>query len=171
MNMTTVESVLLALLVLDAIALVVLVLLQQGKGADAGASFGSGSSNTMFGSLGAASFLTKATAWLAIGFFVIAFGLAYTANERAATAGSIGIPTLDGIESGYVPAAGSNSDVPAADIPVLDNEADAVDAALDAALEQVQDAGDALDSSIDDVPVIEGSEPVVDDVPLVEGQN
>ena len=86
MNMTTVESVLLALLVLDAIALVVLVLLQQGKGADAGASFGSGSSNTMFGSLGAASFLTKATAWLAIGFFVIAFGLAYTANERAAAA-------------------------------------------------------------------------------------
>ena len=163
MNMTTVESVLLALLVLDAIALVVLVLLQQGKGADAGASFGSGSSNTMFGSLGAASFLTKATAWLAIGFFVIAFGLAYTANERAAAAGSVGIPTVDGVNGGDVPA--TENDVPAGDIPVLEEGADAVDAALDAALEQVQDAGAALD----DVPVVD--ELVTDDVPSLEEQN
>jgi len=92
--MSTVETVLLALLVLDAIALTVLVILQQGKGADVGAAFGSGSSNTMFGSLGAASFLTKATAWLAIGFFVIAFGLAYIAKHRANEAGTLGIPSL-----------------------------------------------------------------------------
>ena len=93
MTVSTLESVLLALLVIDAIALVVLVLLQQGKGADVGAAFGSGSSNTMFGSLGAATFFTKATAWLAIGFFLITFGLAYVAKERAGTAGSLGIPT------------------------------------------------------------------------------
>ena len=93
--MSTVESVLLSLLVLDAVALTVLVLLQQGKGADVGAAFGSGSSNTMFGSLGAASFLTKATAWLAIGFFAIAFGLAYIAKNRAEMAGTLGIPTVD----------------------------------------------------------------------------
>jgi len=92
--MSTIETVLLSLLVLDAIALTVLVLLQQGKGADVGAAFGSGSSNTMFGSVGSASFLTKATAWLAIGFFVIAFGLAYIAKQRAADAGSLGIPTV-----------------------------------------------------------------------------
>ena len=92
--MSTIESVLLSLLVLDAIALTVLVLLQQGKGADVGAAFGSGSSNTMFGSLGAASFLTKATAWLSIGFFVIAFSLAYIAKHRANDAGTLGIPTL-----------------------------------------------------------------------------
>ncbi|NKC00163.1 MAG: preprotein translocase subunit SecG [Pseudomonadales bacterium] len=87
------ESILLALLVVDAIALTVLVLLQQGKGADVGASFGSGSASTMFGSLGAASFFTKATAWLAIGFFLITFALAYVAKEKAGAAGSLGIPT------------------------------------------------------------------------------
>ena len=87
MSLTTVESILLFLLVLDAIALIVLVLIQQGKGADVGAAFGSGSANTMFGSLGAATFFTKATAWLAILFFVITSALAYTARERAEAAG------------------------------------------------------------------------------------
>jgi preprotein translocase subunit SecG len=93
--MSTLETVLLSLLVLDALALTVLVLLQQGKGADVGAAFGSGSSNTMFGSGGGASFLTKATAWLAIGFFAIAFGLAYLANERADSTSTLGIPQVD----------------------------------------------------------------------------
>ena len=82
--MQTFQTILLILLVVDAIALVVLVLLQQGKGADVGAAFGSGSANTLFGSAGSASFLTKATAWLAIGFFAISFGLAYAAKEQAA---------------------------------------------------------------------------------------
>ena len=50
------------------------MLLQQGKGADVGAAFGSGSSNTMFGSSGGATFMTRVTTWLAVGFFVIAFG-------------------------------------------------------------------------------------------------
>ena len=81
--MQTFQTILLILLVADAIALVVLVLLQQGKGADVGAAFGSGSANTLFGSAGSASFLTKATAWLAIGFFAISFGLAYAAKEQA----------------------------------------------------------------------------------------
>ena len=121
--MSTIETILLSLLVLDAIALTVLVMLQQGKGADVGAAFGSGSSNTMFGSGGTTSFFTKATAWLAIGFFVIAFGLAYTANERAAATGSVGIPTLDGVDDGDVPA--PDHDLPAGDIPVLDEGADA----------------------------------------------
>ena len=90
--MGTLEAVLLVLLIVDALALTILVLLQQGKGADVGAAFGSGTSNTMFGSSGGASFMTKITTWLAVGFFVIAFGLAYTAKERAAAAGQIGIP-------------------------------------------------------------------------------
>ena len=74
--MSTLETVLLALLIIDALALTTLVLLQQGKGADVGAAFGSGSSNTMFGSSGGASFMTRVTTWLAVGFFAIAFGLA-----------------------------------------------------------------------------------------------
>ena len=93
--MSTLETVLLSLLVLDAIALIVLVLLQQGKGADVGAAFGSGASTTMFGSAGSTSFLTKMTAWLAVALFAITFALAYTANERAAAAGSAGIPVVN----------------------------------------------------------------------------
>lgn len=92
--MSTFETVLLMLLVMDALALGGLVLIQQGRGADVGAAFGSGSSNTMFGSSGSASFLTKVTVWLAIGFFMISFGLAYAAKERAAQVDTFGIPGI-----------------------------------------------------------------------------
>ena len=93
--MENLETVLLILLVADALALVTLILLQQGKGADIGAAFGSGGSNTVFGSAGGASFLMKMTTWLAIGFFLISFGLAYTAKERASSLRGIGIPTVE----------------------------------------------------------------------------
>ncbi|MYD43990.1 MAG: preprotein translocase subunit SecG [Gammaproteobacteria bacterium] len=81
--MTTLETVLLILLIVDAIALVGLVLIQQSKGADVGAAFGSGSAGTVFGASGGASFLVKVTSVLAILFFVITFALAYTAKQRA----------------------------------------------------------------------------------------
>lgn len=103
MNISTLESILMALLVADAIALATLVLMQHGKGADVGAAFGSGSSNTVFGSAGAASFLTKATAWLAIGFFLISFGLAYTAKQRAAELDTIGLPQVDNLPEQSAP--------------------------------------------------------------------
>ena len=90
--MSTLETVLLSLLVVDAVALIVLILIQQGKGADVGAAFGSGSSNTVLGSSGGGDLMTRITTWLAIAFFVIAFGLAYTAKERAVEANSLGIP-------------------------------------------------------------------------------
>jgi len=92
LNIDTLETVLLILLIVDAVALAVLVLLQQGKGADIGAAFGSGSANTLFGAQGTTAFITKATAWLAIGFFFIAFGLAYAAREKANTIRGIGMP-------------------------------------------------------------------------------
>ncbi len=93
--MDTLETILLMLMVVDAVALGVLVLLQQGKGADIGAAFGSGSSNTVFGSAGSASFLAKLTTWLAIGFFLISFALAYTAKERAMSLRDAGMPTIE----------------------------------------------------------------------------
>ncbi|MDE0053132.1 MAG: preprotein translocase subunit SecG [Gammaproteobacteria bacterium] len=95
--MENLETVLLILLVADAIALATLILLQQGKGADIGAAFGSGGANTVFGSSGSASFLMKLTTWLAIGFFLISFGLAYTAKERAASLRGIGIPVVEDV--------------------------------------------------------------------------
>jgi preprotein translocase subunit SecG len=93
--MSTLETILMVLLVVDALALAVLVLMQQGQGASVGAAFGSGGSNTMFGSGGSTSFLTKITVWLAIGFFVVSFGLAYTAKERATGMGQLGIPLVE----------------------------------------------------------------------------
>ena len=81
MEMSTFEAVLLMLLVLDALALGALVLLQQGKGADAGAAFGAGAANTMFGSSGSSSFLVRATVALAIGFFVISAGRRFLASR------------------------------------------------------------------------------------------
>ncbi len=75
------ESLVLIVHVLFAVSIVALVLLQHGKGADAGASFGSGASNTMFGSVGATPFLLKVTAILAAGFFASSIALGYL-NSR-----------------------------------------------------------------------------------------
>ncbi|MYD45041.1 MAG: preprotein translocase subunit SecG [Gammaproteobacteria bacterium] len=77
------ELVLLILLVVVCITLGALVLIQQGRGSDIGAAFGSGAANTIFGSTGATPFLVKFTAMLAIGFFVVTFGLAYTAKQKS----------------------------------------------------------------------------------------
>lgn len=101
--MSTFETILLILLVVNALALTGFVLLQHGKGADVGAAFGSGAANTLFGARGSASFLTKATAWLSLGFFVISFLLAYTAKERAAGLRDAGMPDL-GVPAKVAPA-------------------------------------------------------------------
>ena len=92
--MSTLETVLLSLLVFDALALIALVLTQQGRGADVGEALGSGSSTTGFGSSGGATAMTRITTWLSIGFFVIAFGLAYTAKERSEQVNQLGIPQV-----------------------------------------------------------------------------
>lgn len=81
--MEVIEVVLLILLVVVCIALGALVLIQQGRGSDIGAAFGSGAANTIFGSTGATPFLVKFTAMLAIGFFVVTFALAFTAKEKS----------------------------------------------------------------------------------------
>ena len=62
--------------VVIAVALVVLILLQQGKGAEAGAAFGGGASQTVFGSRGSGNFLSRTTGILAAGFFVTSMALA-----------------------------------------------------------------------------------------------
>ncbi len=77
------ETIVNVLHVLASIALVALVLLQHGKGADAGAAFGSGASQTVFGSQGSGSFLTKLTTWIAVVFFITSFSLAVFAKQRA----------------------------------------------------------------------------------------
>lgn len=63
--------------ILVGVAIIALVLMQHGKGADAGAAFGSGASSTVFGARGAATFLSRTTAWLVTIFFVTSLLLAY----------------------------------------------------------------------------------------------
>ncbi len=75
--------------VVVAVALIALVMLQQGKGADAGAAFGSGASATMFGSQGSASFLSRTTAILATVFFLTSLTLAYFAHQASVPASII----------------------------------------------------------------------------------
>lgn len=70
-------TILVVVQVLIAVSLVGLILLQHGKGADAGAAFGSGASGTVFGSRGSANFLSRATAALATVFFAVSLSLAY----------------------------------------------------------------------------------------------
>ncbi len=70
--------------VLVSASLIGLVLIQHGKGADAGAAFGSGASGTVFGARGSANFLSRTTAWLAAVFFALSLVLAYFMHGRAA---------------------------------------------------------------------------------------
>ena len=71
------QTLILVLHVLAAGGIIVLVLLQHGKGADMGAAFGSGSAGSLFGSAGAANFLSRSTAILAVVFFATSLGLTY----------------------------------------------------------------------------------------------
>ncbi len=75
------ETVILIVHVLAAIGVVALVLLQQGKGADMGAAFGSGASSTVFGSQGSSSFITRGTAILATIFFITSLTLAVVSSR------------------------------------------------------------------------------------------
>lgn len=77
------------ILVFVAVALIALILVQQGKGADAGAAFGSGASGTVFGAGGSANFLSHATAILATLFFILALAMAYLSHHTTATPQSI----------------------------------------------------------------------------------
>ncbi|MFG0722293.1 preprotein translocase subunit SecG [Pseudomonas sp. GLN_6] len=86
------ETVIVVLHLLGAIGVVVLVLLQQGKGADAGASFGSGASATVFGSQGSSTFLSRVTAILATAFFMTSLGLAFFAKDKADGMAQVGLP-------------------------------------------------------------------------------
>lgn len=80
--------------IITAIVIICLTLLQQGKGADMGAAFGSGSAGSVFGSSGSANFLSRMTSASAILFFVATLALAYISSHSNMRSGSI----LDGID-------------------------------------------------------------------------
>jgi len=80
-----IEPIIKVVLVLSAVAMVALILLQHGRGADAGAAFGSGSSQSLFGARGSANFLSRMTSGLAILFFGACLALAFVYSERGRT--------------------------------------------------------------------------------------
>lgn len=108
------ENLILLIHVMLAVGVVVFVLLQRGKGAEAGASFGGGASQTVFGSTGSGNFLTKTTAILVTGFFVTSMALAFFAKERADSLNQINLP----IEAEQIPLI--ESEIPAGVDPVQD---------------------------------------------------
>lgn len=110
-------SLLIGLQVVAAIAIIVLVLLQHGKGADAGAAFGSGASGTVFGARGSATFLSRATAVLAAVFFLNSLGLAYLSAHGGTGASVVNLPGVQQVmgtssKPTKTPAVPAKSDVP-----------------------------------------------------------
>lgn len=85
--MQTFFTAVVAIQVLSALAIIGLVLLQHGKGADMGASFGSGASGSLFGASGSSNFLSKSTGVAATIFFVATLALAYLSSNRGAPVG------------------------------------------------------------------------------------
>ena len=107
------QQILLIVQILICVGLVALVLLQQGRGADAGASFGGGSSGSLFGSRGPASFLSKLTAGLAALFFANSLALAYISSQS--------IERRSVVERVQSESMSESSELPAedADVPML----------------------------------------------------
>ena len=106
------QTLILSIHIFLAIALIVLILVQHGKGADAGASFGSGASSTVFGAQGSASFLTKITTFIALAFFLTSLALAYFASSIKPESGSLIDQSGDNIQKTRPAENNSSRDLP-----------------------------------------------------------
>ncbi len=123
---------------LIALLIIVLVLLQRGKGADAGAAFGAGASGTVFGARGSGSFFSRATAVCATAFFITSLSLAYLSSQNS----SAPISLVDD-----APVAEEVVEAPDSDMPAIEQEGELADDATDMpALEEV---------GVDDEPATE----------------
>ena len=162
------QQLLLILLVVTAVALIGLILVQHGKGADAGASFGGGASQTVFGSSGSGNFLTRTTAILATVFFCTSLGLAYVTKQSVTAANQSGL--FDGVDF--------EAELPvlpeAADADQLSNELPAVVSESESELPVETAPADLDEATVEDVEAVmddEGAEAVleaVSDEPLIE---
>ncbi|MDI1253601.1 preprotein translocase subunit SecG [Thermomonas sp.] len=128
------------LYVLVAIAMIGLILMQRGTGAQAGSGFGGGASATVFGSRGSSNFLTKSTKWLGVLFFGISLGMAYYASKTARegngpTAADLGVmgqtaqtkqpAPVAKVPTAQVPAAGATQPASPVNLPQYDQKAPA----------------------------------------------
>ena len=113
--MAFLTTLLIAVQVISAIAIIILVLLQHGKGADMGAAFGSGASGSLFGATGSANFLSRATAAVSTVFFLSTIGLAYSATSTRTVKAPVG-----GVMSDPGKAVSKDAAVDAKDAPKKD---------------------------------------------------
>ena len=119
-----VETLVLVLHVLASLAIIGLILIQQGKGAEMGSGFGSGSSGTGFGAGGGGNFLTKTTTMIAIAFFLTSFGLAYFAKQKSESVRTLGIPdVVQQVESVELPELDAVSAAVESELPVVEDSA------------------------------------------------
>ena len=109
-----------------ALTIIVLVLLQRGKGADAGAAFGAGASGTVFGSRGSGSFFSRATAVLASVFFATSLTLAYFSSQRIDGPTSL-LENAPAVETEIAAPADAEADQEIPDLPTLDDQAESQD--------------------------------------------
>jgi preprotein translocase subunit SecG len=132
-----------------AIIIIALVLLQRGKGADAGAAFGAGASGTVFGARGSSNFFSRATAVLAAVFFASSLTLAYMSSQRAESPSSLierapAVETPEDVD-GAAPRSGVDT---GQELPALDDDADRdPDAADLPALEPEPETDDGEDEN------------------------
>lgn len=117
--MNSLHTIIVVVQVLSALTIVGLVLLQHGKGADMGASFGAGASGSLFGATGSSNFLSKFTGVAAAIFFAATLGLAFISNKPAETSAGVmenlPVSAVPGAEATAPPAAATTpATVPAA---------------------------------------------------------
>jgi preprotein translocase subunit SecG len=119
--MTSLHNVVLIVHVLIAFMIVALVLIQRGKGAEAGAAFGAGASGTVFGARGSANFLSRSTAVLAMLFFGTSLGLAYLGAQRKPVESLLDadVPTEAAPAPVAGPAPGPTSESTSVELPAL----------------------------------------------------
>lgn len=135
------DKIVLIVHMLAAFGVIGLILMQQGKGAEAGASFGGGASQTVFGSSGNSNFFSRTTAILATVFFATSFGLAVLSKQQSGVNIDEGIPTLIEQSANELPAV-NGSDLPRVDSSAAADDSDlpSVDALVEAAQAKVDDA-------------------------------
>ena len=120
--MTTIQTILLSAHTVIALLIIALVLLQKGKGAEAGAAFGSGASDTVFGAKGSSNFFSRATAILATAFFVSSLSLAYLSSQQADVPDSLlesVVIETDDISNQEVPNEENNTDTSIESMPSI----------------------------------------------------
>jgi preprotein translocase subunit SecG len=127
--MDTVQKVVLIAHTLIAIMIIVLVLLQRGKGADAGAAFGAGASGTVFGARGSSSFFSRATAIFATLFFASSLTLAYLSSQRAEAPSSL-LENAPVVETDPAVVPELSEETPISDMPELESSEEPVPADL-----------------------------------------